>query len=69
METTGRAVNRKILECGCVALVDLAGDRLYFYPRNKLPQHLIAYLNIGERRHLRMLRDYCVNIARGLITD
>jgi hypothetical protein len=46
MEPTGRSVNNIVLECGVVALVDLAGDRIWFYPRGRLPRHVGAYLDI-----------------------
>lgn len=68
-DPTGRSVNARILECGVVTLVDLAGDKLWFYPRGRLPAHIVAYLNIHNGRNARLLRDFCVNLGRGLVTD
>lgn len=69
METTGRTVNDKVRECGVVALVDLAGDRIWFYPRGRLPPYMCAYLDIDNGRPARALRDFCVSLGRGLIVD
>ncbi len=63
--TTGQALNRKVLESGCVALVNLDGTRLEFYPRGRLPAYLSAYLNsnaTGPRR----LAQYCINLGRDI---
>jgi hypothetical protein len=68
-EPTGRLVNEKCLECGIVALVDLAGDKIWFYPRGRLPAHVAAYLNIHNGRNARLLRDFCVSLGRGVISE
>jgi hypothetical protein len=67
--TNGRTVNDKVRECGVIALVDLAGDKLWFFPRGRLPAYLVAYLNIHEGRNARLLRDFVVTLGRGIITD
>lgn len=69
METTGRTVNDKVRECGVVALVDLAADRIWFYPRGRLPPHVCAYLDVHNGRNARLLRDFCVSLGRGVIAD
>lgn len=62
-QPTGQALNRKVLECGCVALVNLAGNRLEFYPRGKVPEYLVAYL-WGSRAE--KLAQYCINLGRDI---
>jgi hypothetical protein len=69
METTGRIVNDKVRACGVVALVDLAGDRIWFYPRGRLPPHLGFYLDSDHGRPARLLRDFCVSLGRGVVND
>lgn len=66
MEITGRAVNRKVVECGIVALVDLQGDRIWFFPRGRLPPHVCAYLDANNGANARLLRDYLVTLGRDI---
>lgn len=54
-----------ILEHGVIALVNLGGSRIYFYPRGRLPPYLHAYIDAGRRTIV--LRDYLVNVARGIV--
>jgi hypothetical protein len=68
-EPTGRSINNRILECGVIPLVDLAADRVWFYPRGRLPAYVVAYLNIHNGRNARLLRDFCVSLGRGVIID
>lgn len=65
METNGRTVNDKVRQGGCVALVDLLGDRIWFYPRGTLPNYVADYLDLDNGRRARMLRDFLVNLGRG----
>lgn len=66
--TLGRIVNDKCRAEGVCVLVDLAGDRLRFYSgrRGRVPQHLIAYLQINNGERAKALRDFLVNLGRGL---
>lgn len=66
---TGRTVNDKVRKCGVVALVDLNGDRIWFYPRGRLPPYVCAYLDISNGRNARLLRDFCVSLGRGVVND
>jgi len=65
-EPTGRIVNDKIRECGIVALVDLSGDRIWFYPRGRLPPSVAKYLNLQNGYPARLLRDFIVSLGRGI---
>lgn len=65
--TTGRTINDKVRECGVVALVDLRGDRIWFYPVGRLPNYVVAYLSLHG--HSRLLRDFLVTLGRGIIAD
>jgi hypothetical protein len=69
MHSTGRQVNRRIIECGVVPLTDFLGERIWFYPRGRLPAHVVAYLNIHNGRNAQLLRDYLVSVARGIIVE
>lgn len=66
-EPTGRQINEVILKAGVVALVDLKGDRIWFYPRGRMPLHVLAYIEINHRSA--RLRDFLVNVGRGVVTD
>lgn len=66
METNGRFVNDKVRAAGCVALADLAGDRIWFYPRGSLPAYVADYLDLENGRRARQLRDFLVSLGRGL---
>ena len=67
MLVTGRTINDAVLKSGCVALVDLAADRIWFFPRGRMPPALIEFLNLGNGRNARLLRDYVVTLGRGII--
>jgi hypothetical protein len=69
MEPTGRLVNDRLLAQGILALVNLRGDRLMFYPRGCLPQYVRTHLEISDGKRARLLRDFLVNVARGIVTD
>lgn len=64
--TTGKAVNDLIRESGVVALVDLAADRIWFYPRGRLPLDIVDYLNLHNGYAARLLRDFIVTLGRGI---
>jgi hypothetical protein len=64
METTGRTVNDKIRQCGVVTLVDLEGNKLWFYPRGRLPHDIVTYLNLQDGHAARLLRDFVVTLGR-----
>jgi len=66
---TGRQINQRVRECGVVTLVSLNGEKLSFYPRGRLPAHVVAYLNFHEGRNARLLRDFCINVGRGIVTE
>jgi hypothetical protein len=68
-EPTGREINDKVRQCGVVALVDLSGNRIWFYPRGRLPRHVTAYLDAHNGRNALVLRDFCVSLGRGVIAD
>lgn len=63
---TGKTVNDIVLESGVVPLVDLSGDRIWFYPRGRLPRHVAAYLDVGNGHHARLLRDFIVTLGRDI---
>lgn len=64
---TGRYVNERILEHGFITLSNLNGDRLTFYPRQPLPQFLRQWLEVPARKAA--LRDYLVNVGRGIVSQ
>lgn len=64
--TTGRAVNDRIRACGIVTLVDLQGDKIWFYPRGRLPLDIVKYLNLHDGYAARLLRDFIVSLGRGI---
>jgi hypothetical protein len=68
-QTTGRQVNDLVRESGVVALVDLAGDRLWFFPRGRLPKDLAAYLNMQNGHAAFLLRDFIVTLGREIVPD
>lgn len=68
METiTGRNVNDKIRSHGVVAIVNFRGDRVWFYPRYKLPNYLAAYLDAHDGLRLGLLRDFLVSLGNGVV--
>ena len=69
MEPIGRTINDRIRECGVVALVPLDGTRIWFYPRGRLPPYVCAYLDANNGRNARLLRDFCVTLGRGVISE
>jgi hypothetical protein len=63
---TGEYVNRKILECGVVPLINFDGTKLLFFPRGRAPAHVVAYLRIHNDQNLKILTSYLINLGRGL---
>lgn len=63
---TGQALNARILNYGVVALVDLGGDRVWFFPP-KLPLRMVAELEDEGGRRLRLLRDFLVTLGRDIV--
>ena len=57
MNPTGQGINAAILEAGCFALTNLAGNYMWFYPRGKMPAYLHTYLELSEDRK-GLLRDF-----------
>jgi hypothetical protein len=67
---TGRSINERFLAVGIVPLINLDGSRLLFYPRGAhVPAFLMAYLKSGVPLRSTLLRDYLVNVARGITHD
>lgn len=68
METiNGRSVNDKILAAGVIALVNLRGERVYFYPRGKLPNYVACYLDAHDRYRLGLLSNFLVSLGNGVV--
>jgi len=64
----GRAVNGVLRRGGIIALVDLSGERLHFYPRG-VPPYVVDYLNLDNKLRARALCTFLVNVGRGIIRD
>lgn len=68
METiNGRSVNDKIRSHGVIALVNLRGDRVWFYPRGRLPNYLAAYLDAHDSYRLSLLSNFLVSLGNGVV--
>jgi hypothetical protein len=63
---TGQAINDEVRKSGVCALVDLGGDRIWFYPRGRLTRDACALLDANDGRNARLLRDFLVNLGRGI---
>ena len=62
--TVAEDLNNRILAEGIIVLVDLAGNRFHFYPRDKhMPLYLWNELKNDDHKKL-LLRNFLVNLGR-----
>jgi hypothetical protein len=62
----GEAINQTLLQAGVIALTRFDGSRIEFYPRGALPPYVFAHLTADDNARLFALRNYLINLARGI---
>jgi hypothetical protein len=69
MQPDGRTINDILrTKYGCVALTNFEGTKISVYPRDRHTSEMIAFLREDGMRRGLALRNFLINMARG-ITD
>lgn len=64
MSHAAEAIDKAVRSAGCIALVNLPGTRVDFYPRGHLPPCLMTLLTEDKNRRLLILREFLIAQAR-----